>query len=205
MTKILLVDDDPLVLHGLSMIISSETDFTLVGTAENGRDAISLCQKERPDVAVLDIRMPGMDGIETAKVLIQENLSAPLLLTTFDEPDLINLALEAGAKGYILKNSPAKRIVAAIKAVAEGGTVFGEDIMTHIQKMTLPSSRDFFAPLSEREKEIVALIASGLSNKQIAETLFLSNGTVRNYISLILEKTGLEHRTQIAVKYYQGK
>lgn len=203
MIKIMLVDDDPLVLKGLSMIVSSQSEFELVGTAETGEDAIALCREKRPDVSVLDIRMPGMDGIETAEAIIKEQLSIPLLLTTFDEPDFIERALDVGASGYILKSSPAEVITAAIKTVARGSTVFSPDIVTHIKSMRGNVNKDFFADLTEREMEIVELVADGLSNQQIADKLYLSNGTVRNYISLILEKTNLEHRTQIAVKYYQ--
>ena len=202
MIKVVLVDDDPIVLHGMSMIVEAREDLALMGTAEDGMGAVKLCREIKPDVTVLDIRMPDMDGIEVTKVILREELSSPLLLTTFDEPELIERALQAGAKGYILKNSPAERIVSAIKTVAEGGTVFAPDIVDYIRGMTRNAPQDFFSDLTHREKDIVELIAQGFSNSQIAEELYLSNGTVRNYISGILEKKGLEHRTQIAVKYY---
>lgn len=203
MIKVIFVDNDPLVLKGLSLIVSAHEDIESAGTAHNGEDAVRLCRRERPDVSILDIRMPGTDGIDTAARIIEEDLSTPLLLTTFDEPELIKRALDVGAGGYILKTSPSDVIIAAIRTAAGGGTVFSPDIIDHIKNMTDRPSGDFFAHLTRREKEVVELIAAGMSNRQIAEKLYLSDGTVRNYISLILEKTNLDHRTQIAVKYYR--
>ena len=210
MIRIILADDDPIIIQGLSMIIGSEDGFEVAGTAADGREAVRLARETRPDVAVLDIRMPHMNGIEAASVMLKEELCAPLLLTTFDEPDLIADALMAGARGYILKNSPADRILSAVRAVAEGGTVFAPDVIGYIREMIKVPQRpgdsarkDVFADLTPRELEIAALVAEGLSNAQIAKQLFLADGTVRNHISTILEKAGLEHRTQIAVKYFE--
>ena len=212
MINILLADDDSIIVQGLSMIISSKENFTIVGTAADGREAVRIARELRPDVAVLDIRMPHMNGIEAASVMLKEELCAPLLLTTFDEPELIADALLVGARGYILKNSPADRILAAISAVAEGGTVFAPDVVNYIQDMIKAkpaaapgTQRDIFSELTPRELEIAKLVAEGLSNAQISERLFLADGTVRNHISAILEKTGQEHRTQIAVKYFEYK
>jgi DNA-binding NarL/FixJ family response regulator len=190
------------------MIIGSKDGIEIAGTAADGSEAIRLARELRPDVAVLDIRMPIMNGIEAASVMLKEELCAPLLLTTFDEPELIADALMAGARGYILKNSPPERILSAIQAVAEGGTVFAPDVISYIQGMIMAPQKagapeeDIFRDLTPRELEIAALVAEGLSNSQISERLFLADGTVRNHISTILEKTGLEHRTQIAVKYF---
>jgi DNA-binding NarL/FixJ family response regulator len=209
MIRILLADDDPVVLQGLSMIVGSKEGFEVAGTALDGKEAVKLARDIRPDVAVLDIRMPLMNGIEAASVMLKEELCYPMLLTTFDEPDLIADALLAGARGYILKNSSAERILSAIAVVAEGGTVFAPDVIDFIKSMIKAPSKDngskedVFLELTPRELEIAALVAEGLSNAQIAERLFLAGGTVRNHISVILEKTGLEHRTQIAVKYFE--
>jgi len=210
MIRIILADDDPVILQGLSMILGSDEGFEIAGTAADGREAVLLARVEQPDVAVLDIRMPVMNGIEAASVMLKEELCAPLLLTTFDEPELIADALMAGARGYILKNSPTERILSAIRAVADGGTVFAPDIIGYIQGMIKAPLRaggeerkDVFAELTPRELEIAGLVAEGLSNAQISARLFLADGTVRNHISMILEKTGLEHRTQIAVKYFE--
>ena len=205
MTTLLLADDDPIILRGLEMILGTRENFTVLGTAENGEKAVKLCRIHRPDVALLDIRMPVMDGIQAAEILLREDWSAPLLLTTFDEPELIGRALDVGARGYILKNSPSERIISAVETVAQGGTVFAPDILDYIRSVARIPAGDFFSGLTSREQEIVGWIAKGLSNAQIAEKMFISNGTVRNHVSTILEKTGLEHRTQIAVRYYAGR
>lgn len=206
MIKVLIADDDIIVREGLKMIISSQDDMETAGEAENGKAALDLARKARPDIALLDIRMPAAgginDGITAAEKMLAERLCAPLLLTTFDEEDFILRALKSEICGYILKNSPAERIIGAIRVVNAGGTVFQEDILKYVRgKISSASTGEIFKELTPRELEVVRLIAEGLSNRQIAERLFLSDGTVRNHISSILEKTGLEHRTQIAVMW----
>lgn len=205
MIKILIADDDIIVREGLKMIFSSQEDMCVCGEAENGNAALELARELRPDVALLDIRMPECDGITAAEKILSEGLCAPLLLTTFDEEDFILRALKSEICGYILKNSPAERIINAVRTVNSGGTVFQEDILKYVREKISPTNgRDLFLELTPRETEIVRLIAEGLSNRQIAERLFLSNGTVRNHISTILEKTGLDHRTQIAVMWLKS-
>ena len=188
--KIIIADDDSIIREGLKMIISSQPDFEVTGIACNGAEAVELCRKYKTDIALLDIRMPVMDGIEAAKIMLEENLCKPLLLTTFDEQELIQRALKVGVSGYILKNTQTDGIFSALRTVYNGGTVFQQDILSYIRDAAV--------------KCYGKLIADGCSNAEIAEKLFLSNGTVRNYISVILEKTGLEHRTQIAVRYLKG-
>jgi DNA-binding NarL/FixJ family response regulator len=202
MIRVVLADDDAIIVEGLCTILGAHGGIEVVATAVNGAQAVDRCREFKPAVAVLDIRMPVMDGIQAAAVLLTEKLAAPLLLTTFDEPDLIGRALDVGARGYILKNSPVEQIGAAIVTVAQGGTVFAPDIIDYIRSVVHIPTATAFACLTQRELEVVALVAQGLSNTQIAQRLYLSNGTVRNHISAILEKTGLEHRTQIAVRYY---
>ncbi len=203
MIKVVIADDDIIVREGLKLIISSQQDMRVEGEAADGNEALSLCRKICPDVAVLDIRMPECDGITAAEKMLAEKLCIPLLLTTFDEEEFILRALKSGISGYILKNSPAERIINAVRTVSAGGNVFQEDILKYIrEKISVKgSSREIFGLLSPRETEVVKLIAEGLSNREIADRLYISNGTVRNHISTILEKTGLEHRTQIAVKW----
>ena len=203
MIRIVIADDDPIIREGLKMIISSQPDMCVAGEAVDGNESLALCTAICPEVALLDIRMPGCDGITAAERILEEKLSAPLLLTTFDEEEFILRALKSGISGYILKNSPAERIVNAIRTISTGGTVFQEDVLKYIRERIggQGGSSQCFALLSPRETDIVKLVAEGLSNQEIADRLYISNGTVRNHISVILEKTGLEHRTQIAVKW----
>lgn len=208
MIRVLLADDDAIIREGLKMILDTQEDMECVGAAVNGQEAVDMSRRYRPDVAMLDIRMPVMDGIAAAKEMMDNGYSNPLLLTTFDEPELILRALKAGVGGYILKNSPAERILSAIRMIHSGGSVFQKDILEFIRSRVSPegtSNQMFELLLSPREMEIAGLIAEGLSNKDICERLYLTNGTVRNHISTILEKTGLEHRTQIAVHYLKNK
>ena len=201
--NVVIADDDMIVREGLKLIFSTGEDFLVLGEAADGEEAVRLCREVRPDVALLDIRMPNRDGIAAAEVMLSEGLCAPLLLTTFDEEELILRALKSGVNGYILKNSPAERIINAVRTVSTGGTVFQEDVLAYIRKRVGAAGgrKAIFTLLSARELEIVRLIAEGLSNQEIADRLYLSNGTVRNHISVILEKTGLKHRTQIAVQW----
>lgn len=204
MITVIIADDDGIVREGLKMMIGAQEDMLLLGIAADGREALELSRKHRPGVALLDIRMTGMDGLTAAERILEEGLSQPLLLTTFDEEEFILRALQAGVSGYILKNSPAERIISAIRAVASGAAVFQPDILEGISGKLTGNRQDgktFFEGLSRREMEVVELIAEGYSNQEIADKLYLSNGTVRNHVSLILEKTGLAHRTQIAVQY----
>lgn len=205
MIRVLLADDDGIIREGLRMILDMQTDMELTGVAANGEEAVRLAREQKPDVALLDIRMPGMDGIEAAGMMLEEGTSTPLLLTTFDEQELILRALEKGVAGYILKNSPAERLLTAIRVVAAGGTVFQKVIMeyiaTKVKESTHEKKNSIFAELTAREHEVAALVAKGLSNKEISEKLFISDGTVRNHISIILDKSGLSHRTQIAIEY----
>ena len=209
MIKVLIADDDAIVREGLKMIISSQQDMAVSGEASNGNEALRICREICPDVALMDIRMPECDGITAAKNMLAEKLCSPLLLTTFDEEDFILRALKSGISGYILKNSPAERIISAVRTVSVGGTVFQQDILEYIRgrieiASDISGGREIFSLLSPRETDIVKLIAEGLSNQEIADRLFISNGTVRNHISTILEKTGLEHRTQLAVRWLKS-
>lgn len=203
MINVVIADDDMIVREGLKLIFSTGEDFLVLGEAADGEEAVRLCREVRPDVALLDIRMPNRDGIAAAEIMLSEGLCAPLLLTTFDEEELILRALKSGVNGYILKNSPAERIINAVRTVSTGGTVFQEDVLSYIRKRVGADGgrKAIFTLLSARELEVVRLIAQGLSNQEIADRLYLSNGTVRNHISVILEKTGLKHRTQIAVQW----
>lgn len=205
MIRVLIVDDDRLVSSSLKTILEADGGIEVVGTGSSGSQAIALYGEYRPDILLMDIRMDGMNGIEVAEILLKQDPGAKILfLTTFSDDDYIIKALQIGAKGYLLKQN-FESIVPSIKTVAIGQRVFGDEIITKIPAMIGDSPKEDFKKfdLSEKETEIMTQVANGLSNKEIAETLFLSEGTVRNYISVILEKLGLRDRTQLAIFYYK--
>ncbi len=204
--KVLVADDDALIRDGLNIILSADGRFEIVKCVENGLEALQICQTEAVDVALLDVRMPVMDGLQAARAISEETATKVLILTTFDDDDFITKAVKNGARGYLLKNSPPTRIMDAIKLVHEGGIVMQDTTMEKLKEM-LGDRKTSGIPqglLTERELEIVKLISNGHSNKEIAKELFMSEGTVKNYITAILDKTGLEHRTQIAIYYLTG-
>ena len=200
--KIILADDDKIVETALKTIIQAGGEIEIIAACDNGQDAVNLYKEHRPDVALLDIRMPKMTGIEAAKEILSMDAEAKVLfLTTFDDSEYITTAISIGAKGYILKQDY-ESIVPALKAVEAGQTVLGSEI---VQKLNV-SKPDFSRwNLSQKESEIIALVGQGLNNKEISQTLFLSEGTVRNYLSEILLKLNLRDRTQLAVFFYKSR
>lgn len=204
--RVLIADDDALIREGLKIILQSDERFEVTACVENGLKAVEHCSSGQVDVALLDVRMPVLDGLQAAREITSATNVKPLILTTFDDDDFILNAVKNGAKGYLLKGSPPSRIMDAIRIVHEGGTVM-QDVAMDIIKDKLSAGRGSNFPdglFSERELEIVTLIAKGLSNREIAGRLFMSEGTIKNYISGILDKTGLDHRTQLAIYYLTG-
>ncbi len=204
--RILIIDDDKLVTASLKTILEADEDIDVVGTGYSANEAIELYDSIKPDVLLMDIRMDGMTGIEAAKIIIQKYSSAKILfLTTFSDDDYIAKAFLTGAKGYILKQD-FESIISSVKAVYMGQRVFGDEIITRIPALlnnnSAKTDRNIYN-LTEKEIEIVTHVANGLSNKEISEIVFLSEGTVRNYISVILEKLDLRDRTQLAIFYYK--
>lgn len=205
--RIVLIDDDQLVCMSLKMILESNSDISIAAIGNDGADALPLYKEHNPDVLLMDIRMKGMNGTEALAELIKEFPDAKVLfLTTFVDDEYIVKALELGAKGYIVKQNY-ENIAPALKAVHSGQNVYGTEVMEKIPElMKNAGSFDYSAyDISEKEYEIITLVADGLSNKEIATNLYLSEGTVRNYLSSILEKLELRDRTQLAVFYYQHK
>lgn len=201
--KILLVDDDALVRKSLQTILESK-GFQVVGLAQNGEEALLLYQKVKPHVVLMDIRMGGKDGIwGTEQILKKDPEAKILLLTTFKEEEYIKKALAMGARGYILKQNYGE-LAHSIEAVLTGCIVLDQEVMDMAFKKEAGPAKDV-GYLTEREQELLAMVAEGLNNKEIAEKLFLSEGTVRNYISKLLEKLELRDRTQLAIFYYKGK
>ena len=204
--KIIAVDDDRLVAISLKTILEATGKVEVAALGANADDAVRLYSEHRPDVALLDIRMGEATGIDAAKRILELDPEARVLfLTTFSDDEYIVEALRIGAKGYILKQDY-DDIVPALEAVMSGQNVFGSEVVTRLPEL-MNGSRggfDFEAhDISEREQEIMTLVAEGLSNKEISARLFLSEGTVRNYLSTLLEKLGLRDRTQLAVFYYK--
>lgn len=205
--KIVIVDDDRLVSEALKTILEVNGDMHIAAIGCDGREAVSLYRQYRPDVLLMDIRMKDMNGLEaSAEILRQFPEANILLLTTFSDDEYIIKALKLGAKGYLLKQDYAS-ILPALRAVYSGQTVFGHEIIAKIPDLLQKkASLDYSAyEINKREQEIIRWIAEGLSNKEIAAKMFLSEGTVRNYLSQILDKLNLRDRTQVAVFYYQHK
>jgi len=202
--RLLIGDDDPLIREALEIIFGRDEDITLLASVTNGRDAVSACLSHRVDVALLDIRMPVLGGIEAAAEITAGSSCRVLLLSTFNDDELIRSALKAGASGYLLKGCSKEEIRNAVRLVAGGHTVFQNDVFASIRDNSRPAPGDI-SFLTEREQSLVRLVADGYSNKQAAEALFLSEGTIKNYISVILDKLGLKQRTQIAIYYMTGR
>lgn len=202
--RIIVTDDDKLVALSLKTILESTGRITVEAMASEGEEAIRLYDELSPDVMLMDIRMEGMTGLEAGEKILATHPDAKLLyLTTFNDDEYIVKALSMGAKGYMLKQD-FEGIAAALEAVAGGQSVFGEKIVSRLPElMSRKEEFDFAAHgISDKEREIMEAVASGLSNKEIAAELFLSEGTVRNYISNLLDKLQLRDRTQLAVYYY---
>lgn len=203
MINVLIADDDPLIRDALEIIIGKDERFTLCGIAENGKEAVELCRKFSVDVALLDIRMPEMDGLDAAGYIINETGARVLLLSTFAEETLARDAFQSGVSGYLLKGTSRNEICDSIALVASGHKIFRDEIFSSLE------SGNRMAPdisnLSKRETEIAGLIADGCSNREIADRIFLSEGTVKNHITSILSKLDLTQRTQIAVFLLSGK
>ena len=214
--KVIIADDSDFVRDGMKIILDVDDDFEVLGSAANGREAIELAEKEKPDVFLMDIQMPEMDGIEATKYIVENDLGKVLILTTFDDDELVKQALKNGAKGYLIKNHTPDHLKQMIKSVYNGtGVMEGSILETLAAKADIPggdASNDSSlgegfdtTGYSERELDIVKAVAEGLSNKEIAAKLFISEGTVKNYITSILSKENLSHRTALAVYYLTGK
>lgn len=205
--KIVIVDDDIFVSGALTTILEASGKVTVAASGTDGKEAAELYKIHQPDVLLMDIRMKEKSGLDASAEILEEFPDAKiLLLTTFSDDEYIVKALKLGAKGHLLKQDYAS-ILPALEAVCSGQTVFGTEIMSRIPELIHSGSSFHYEDydISRRELEIIRLIADGLSNKEIASQLFLSEGTVRNYLSSILDKLQLRDRTQVAVFYYKHK
>ena len=202
--KILIVDDDALIRDGLKTLLELEPDFTVCGTASNGQIALEMCRQECPDIILMDIRMPVLDGVLSTKLIKKEFKDTKVvILTTFKDDDYVREAIANGAEGYILKSQSFASIVESLRVVCQGNTVYQRevsDILHSILKGERKKDPSEYG-LSPRELDVLKLVGEGCSNDEIGEKLFLSAGTVRNYVSMLLEKLSLRDRTQLAIFY----
>lgn len=204
--RVLIADDDDLIREGLKILLQNDGRFSVVSCVANGLQAVQYCAEHAVDVALLDVRMPVLDGLQAAKEISAKTSAKPLILTTFDDDNFVTTAVQNGSRGYLLKNSSPATIMDAIKLVYEGGIVMQDIVMDKIRDELITGKKGKLDKtlFSDRELDIIKLIARGFSNREIAAELFMSEGTVKNYITSILDKTGLHHRTQIAIYYLTG-
>ena len=206
--RILLIDDDELITMSLEMIISSDSEFEIAGKGNSGREAIQKYRELQPDLLLMDIRMDDLNGLEAAEAILSEFPDAVILfLTTFSDDEYIVKALKLGVKGYLLKQDY-KSLPGALRAALAGQSVFGGAIVGKLPNLVTsePQTYDYSAhDITEKEFEVIQLVSDGFSNKEISQKLFLSEGTVRNYLSSILEKLNLRDRTQLAIFYLKHK
>jgi DNA-binding NarL/FixJ family response regulator len=202
--KVVICDDQTIVREGLAMMLKLESDIQVVGTAEDGVEAVKITEKEKPDIVLMDLKMPFMNGVEaTQKIRSQYPDIKVLVLTTYDDDEWVFDAIKAGASGYLLKDTPRDDLIKAVRGTVGGKTYIDPDIAGKVlgqvsshqtHEATLVTSK-----LTEREVEVLRLIAKGLSNVEISGRLFLSEGTIRNHVSSILSKLEVADRTQAAV------
>jgi DNA-binding NarL/FixJ family response regulator len=209
MIRVMIVDDQPLVRDGLAMLLNLRSEIEIVGTAGDGKEALDKAGQLQPDIVLMDIRMPGTNGVEGTRLLREKQPDIKvLMLTTFKDSELIFDALEQGASGYLLKDMSTDTIVQAILTVHAGGVVLPQDVTAQVlqelkktkaietEKRSMP---DEMGQLTEREVEVLRELGFGLSNKEIAEKLFITEGTVKNHVSNLISKLNLRDRTQAAI------
>ena len=206
MIKIIVIDDDSFICASLKTILGADPEIEVAATGTGGEEAIRLYERIRPDILLMDIRMGRFGGLEAGELILRRHPGAKILfLTTFTDDEYIVKALRMGAKGYLIKQD-AEAIAPALKAVVLGQSVFGNEIVAKLpsfikNKLERPDLSEF--GIGVREMEVIEHVAKGLNNKEIADALCLSEGTVRNYLTVILDKLGLRDRTQLAVFYYR--
>ena len=210
MIRVVIADDQRLVRTGLRMILTAVDDVEVVGEAADGHEAVAVCAEQRPDVVLMDVRMPGLDGIDaTRAVVAHDDPPRVLVLTTFDLDDVVYDALRAGASGFLLKDAPEDRLVTAIRVVAEGGSLFAPSVTRRLIEEFARAREDRAAPtslsaLTDRETEVLRAVARGLSNAEIGTELYVSENTVKTHVARILMKLGLRDRVQAVVLAYES-
>ncbi|HTA15537.1 MAG TPA: response regulator transcription factor [Solirubrobacteraceae bacterium] len=213
-TSVLLADDQELMRMAFRMVIDTQPDIEIVGEAENGQEAVSTAERLRPDVVLMDVRMPKMDGVEATRLIVESNSDARIMiLTTFDLDEYVYAALRAGASGFLLKDTPPADLLSGIRAVASGDAVVAPSVTrrllsTYAHRLPVPGRPDHdqherLALLTAREHEVLLQVARSLSNAEIAERLVLSEATVKSHVGRVLSKLGLRDRVQVVVFAYE--
>ncbi|MAT41635.1 MAG: DNA-binding response regulator [Anaerolineaceae bacterium] len=209
MINLLLVDDQKLIRQGIQLLLETEADLKVIGQAENGKEAVQLAQTLNPDVILMDVRMPEMDGVLATQEILKHNPRIGIIiLTTFDDDETIFEGLKAGARGYLLKDISSEEMAAAVRTVAAGQALIQPSItrkvLSEFSRMAATPQNTQPAvlqePLTEREKDVLTALANGLSNKEIAQLLFITEGTVKNHVSNLIAKLEVRDRTQAVLK-----
>jgi DNA-binding NarL/FixJ family response regulator len=202
--RVLICDDQAIVCEGLQAILSTVHDIQVVGIGNDGAQAIEIVNEKQPDVVLMDLKMPVMNGVQATRLIRDQHPETRVLvLTTYDADEWVFDAIRSGAAGYLLKDTPRARLIEAIRDTAAGKTpidsAVGGKLFTQVAQGAGPPDTSIVQELSEREREVLGLLGRGLNNAEIAERLYLSEGTVRNYVSAILEKLDVADRTQAAI------
>jgi DNA-binding NarL/FixJ family response regulator len=210
MTTVLLVDDQPLMRMGFQMVLSAQEDLDVIGQASNGAEAVALAQELRPDVVLMDVRMPVLDGVAATAQIVAKTSSRVLIMTTFDLDEYVLSALRNGASGFLLKDTQPAELVAGIRAVASGDAVVAPSVTKRLLDRFVPQAKEIqlrdrkaLDVLTEREHEVMVLMGKGLSNGEISQKLFLSEATVKTHVGRILSKLGVRDRVQVVVLAYE--
>ena len=210
MIRAVVADDQGLVRAGLRMILSAEPDIEVVGEAADGHEAVAIAQRRSPDVVLMDIRMPSLDGIDaTRQLMAHDNPPHVLVLTTFDLDEYVYNALRAGASAFLLKDAPEQQLLAAIRVVADGGSLFAPSVTRRLierfaDPTSTPTAASAVTELSPRELDVLRLVARGLSNAEAAAELIVSEHTIKTHVASILHKLGLRNRVQAVVFAYES-
>ncbi len=204
MIRVAVADDQQLVREAFALILDAQDDIEVVGTAQDGAEAVRLVRAEKPDVVLMDVRMPGMDGLAATKALMRSGVSTRVLvLTTYDADEYVVQALQAGALGFLLKDSPRAALLAAVRAVAQGDLLLdgavGRRLVGQLAGGAEPTVSAVLARLTPREREVLAEVAQGNSNAEIAASLVISEATVKTHVAHLLDKLGARDRVQLAV------
>ncbi len=210
--RLVVADDHQVVRDGFAELLNTQPDFTVIATASDGAEAVRSCKELRPDVVLMDVRMPGMDGIEATRLLVGTGTDGPrvLILTTFDLDEYVYDALRAGASGFLLKDSTAERLFDAVRVIAAGEALLAPGITRRLisefaaQRQAPPASPATLHSLTPRETEVLRLVAEGLSNAEIADRLVITEETVKTHVGRVLSKLGIRDRTQAVIAAYES-